>query len=102
MGYGHEVIRAVGEAGESPLPRFHRVAGLLKRWLLGTYQGAVRASHLDYYLDEYTFRFNRQTSRWRGKLFYRLVQKALAVDPVPGRTFLKHAQTTHPQDVGGT
>lgn len=64
----------------------HLVASLLKRWLLGTYQGAVRPSHLPYYLDEYTFRFNRRTSRSRGKLFYRLAQQALLVDPVPGAT----------------
>ena len=60
----------------------HLVASLLKRWLLGTYQGAVRPTHLAYYLDEFTFRFNRRTSRQRGKLFYRLVQQALMVDPV--------------------
>lgn len=102
LGYHHEVIRAQATVGESPLPRVHRVAGLLKRWLLGTYQGAVRASHLDYYLDEYTFRFNRRTSRWRGKLFYRLVQQALAVDPLLGTSFLKHGRATHPQRVGGT
>ena len=60
----------------------HLIASLLKRWLLGTYQGAVRPTHLAYYLDEYTFRFNRRTSRQRGKLFYRLVQQALMVDPV--------------------
>ena len=61
----------------------HLVASLLKRWLLGTYQGAVRPTHLAYYLDEFTFRFNRRTSRSRGKLFYRLVQQALLLDPVP-------------------
>lgn len=61
----------------------HLVASLLKRWLLGIYQGAVRPSHLGYYLDESTFRFNRHSSRQRGKLFYRLVQQALMVDPVP-------------------
>jgi len=71
--------------GENLLPVANRVAGLLKRWLLGTYQGAVRPSHLDYYLDEYTFRFNRRTSRSRGKLFYRLVQQAATVDPVPAK-----------------
>jgi transposase-like protein len=102
LGYRHEVICAQARVGESPLPRVHHVAGLLKRWLLGTYQGAVRASHLDYYLDEYTFRFNRRTSRWRGKLFYRLVQQALAVDPLLGASFLKHSRTTDPQGVGGT
>jgi transposase-like protein len=61
----------------------HLVAALLKRWLLGTYQGAVRPSHLMYYLDEFTFRFNRRTSASRGKLFYRLVQQAMMVDPAP-------------------
>jgi len=85
VGYAHIVVREGGEPGESPLPLVHRVASLLKRWLLGTHQGAVRASHLDYYLDEYTFRFNRRTSRSRGKLFYRLVQQAAAIAPVTGQ-----------------
>jgi transposase-like protein len=61
----------------------HLVAALMKRWLLGTYQGAVRPSHLTYYLDEFTFRFNRRTSNSRGKLFYRLIQQAMMVDPAP-------------------
>jgi hypothetical protein len=61
----------------------HRIASLLKRWLLGTHQGAVRPEHLDYYLDEFAFRFNRRTSRSRGKLFYRLLQQAVQVDPAP-------------------
>jgi len=82
-GYRHKVVRSEVELGEHLLPLPHRVASLLKRWLLGTHQGAVRASHLDYYLDEFTFRFNRRTSRSRGKLFYRLMQQAVAVDPVP-------------------
>ena len=64
----------------------HLVASLMKRWLLGTYQGAVRPSHLVYYLDEFTFRFNRRTSASRGKLFYRLVQQAVMVDPAPVST----------------
>ena len=62
----------------------HLVASLMKRWLLGTYQGGVKPSHLGYYLDEFTFRFNRRTSRYRGKLFFRLVQQAAGVDPVHG------------------
>ena len=61
----------------------HLVISLLKRWLLGTYQGAVRPSHLQYYLDEFTFRFNRRRSKSRGKLFYRLIQQSLNVDPAP-------------------
>ncbi len=76
LGYKREVLPSM----ELKLP--HLVASLLKRWLLGTYQGAVRPTHLAYYLDEFTFRFNRRTSRQRGKLFYRLVQQALMVDPV--------------------
>ncbi|MCK4729458.1 MAG: IS1595 family transposase [Desulfobacterales bacterium] len=82
MGYAHEVIRKDGNVGENLLPKVNRIVALLKRWLLGTYQGAVRPSHLDYYLDEYTFRFNRRTSRSRGKLFYRLVEQAVALDPI--------------------
>jgi len=85
LGYRHRVVRHDASVGDNLLPLTNRVASLLKRWLLGTHQGAVRASHLDYYLDEFTFRFNRRTSRSRGKLFYRLVQQAAAVDPVPGK-----------------
>ena len=69
--------------GEHLLPRVHRVVSLLKRWLLGTHQGAIGHAHLDYYLDEFTFRFNRRTSTSRGKLFYRLLQQAVQVDPTP-------------------
>lgn len=79
LGYRRAIVRSE----ELMLP--HLVASLLKRWLLGTYQGAVKPTHLAYYLDEFTFRFNRRTSRSRGKLFYRMVQQALLVDPVPGR-----------------
>lgn len=77
LGYKWEVVPSM----QLKLP--HLVASLLKRWLLGTYQGAVRPTHLAYYLDEFTFRFNRRASRQRGKLFYRLLQQALMVDPVP-------------------
>jgi transposase-like protein len=84
LGYRHEVTRqSSAPVGEDPLPRVHRVASLLKRWMLGTHHGAIRPSHLDYYLDEFTFRFNRRTSRSRGKLFYRLAQQMMAVDPLP-------------------
>jgi hypothetical protein len=70
-------------AEDDLLPRVPRVISLLKRWLLGTHQGAVNPEHLDYYLDEFTFRLNRRASKYRGKLLYRLVQQAVAVDPVP-------------------
>jgi transposase-like protein len=83
-GYVHEIIplRRQKKAASELLPRVHRVVSLLKRWLMGTHQGAVRHTHLDYYLDKFIFRFNRRTSRRRGKLFYRLVQQAVAVEPV--------------------
>lgn len=80
--YRRQVVRAAAVVGENLLPRAHRVASLLQRWLLGTHQGAVAHSHLDYYLDEFTFRFNRRRSRSRGLLFYRLVGQALATGPV--------------------
>ena len=85
QGYKHTVrlIRGSGKTASALLPRVHRVASLLKRWLLGTHQGGVSRDHLEYYLDEFTFRFNRRTSRYRGKLFYRLLQQAVVVDPVP-------------------
>jgi len=64
-------------------PRVHRVISLLKRWLMGTHQGAISHEHLDDYLDEFTFRFNRRHSQSRGKLFYRLAQQAVQVQPSP-------------------
>ena len=70
------------------LPRVHRVVSLLKRWLLGTHQGAVSHAHLDYYLDEFTFRFNRRRSASRGKLFYRLIQQAAQVAPAPYKSLI--------------
>ncbi len=84
--YSHKitVLRGRGKnAASELLPRVHIVASLLKRWLLGTHQGSVSLQHLDYYLDEFTFRFNRRKSSFRGKLFYRLVEQAVAVGPSP-------------------
>jgi transposase-like protein len=95
LGYDHKVVRAEGDLGDNLLPNCHLVTSLLKRWLLGTHQGAVRAKHLGYYLDEFTFRFNRRTSRSRGKLFYRLVQQSVQVAPQPYNRIIK------PQPLGG-
>ena len=89
-GYIHErrVLSANPEPAHVVLPGPHRVASLLKRWLLGIHQGAVRQRQLDYYLDEYAFRFNRRTSKSRGLLFHRLMQQAVQIDPVPYRDIL--------------
>ena len=72
-GYVHQVtvVSRHKQSASELMPRVHRVMSLLKRWLLGTHQGAVSHKHLDYYLDEFTFRFNRRKSKSRGKLFYR-------------------------------
>lgn len=79
-GYEHIVIKKQSlEPGEDPTPLVHRIASLLKRWLLGTHQGGVRPAHIRSYLDEFIFRFNRRTSRSRGKLFHRLIQAMLYV-----------------------
>jgi len=84
-GYTHK--RTSMRAGDDPAhviqPGVHRVASLLKRWLLGTHQGAVRAEHLDAYLNEFTFRFNRRSSRAREMLFYRLLEQAVLSGPAP-------------------
>ena len=90
LGYRHDKAVRGGDPGrmDRDFPRVHRVAALLKRWLLGTHQGAVEKQHLDCYLDEFSFRFNRRTSRSRGLLFYRLLQQAVTTDPVPRKTIL--------------
>ncbi len=84
FGYRRErtVIKGADEPAHVIMPGVHRVASLLKRWLMGTHQGAVNPKQLDYYLDEFTFRFNRRTSRSRGLLFYRLLQQAMLTEPV--------------------
>lgn len=94
LGYQRRVVRAEASVGENLLPLANRVASLLKRWLLGTHQGAVRPTHLDYYLDEFTFRFNRRTSRSRGLLFYRLVGQAVALEPVLTRSLIGGSVST--------
>lgn len=102
LGYVREIVRKGADVGDNLLPCCNRVASLLKRWLLGTHQGAVSHEHLEYYLDEYTFRFNRRTSRYRGKLFYRLIQQAVEIKPVPYSTLVRHARgpTSKTQDIG--
>jgi len=104
-GYPHEVtiLKRKKKTPSELLPRVHRVVSLLKRWLLGTHQGAVSQKHLDYYLDEFTFRFNRRRSKSRGKLFFRLAQQAVAVDPVPYDQIVHpNRRKAKPQSVGVT
>lgn len=77
-----------GKKAHDFLPKVHRVATLLKRWWLGTHQGSIRPGHLQHYLDEFTFRFNRRTSGQRGMLFYRLIEQAVMVDHTPYKQLL--------------
>ena len=83
-GYSREKFVQLGSSipPHETLPGAHRIASLLKRWILGTHQGSVQPKQLDYYLDEYTFRFNRRSSRSRGLLFYRLLESAVQTGPV--------------------
>jgi transposase-like protein len=84
-GYLHEPINVSrsGAPASRSVPHVHRVLALLKRWLLGTHQGPIQPHHLDYYLDEFTCRFNRRHFRHPGLLFYRLLQEAVATEPIP-------------------
>jgi transposase-like protein len=95
-GYDHQPksISASGDPAHVVMPRVHQVASLLDRWWLGIHHGAIGASHLDYYLDEFTFRFNRRRSRARGLLFFRLLQQALQRDPTPYKALV--GGNTHP------
>ncbi len=99
-GYRHEVSYLEGQPARASklLPRVHRVVSLVKRWILGTHQGAVSHEHLDSYLDEFAFRFNRRKSRSRGKLFYRLVQQAVAVPPAPYKSLVGGTATRATDD----
>jgi len=95
-GYRHAVtfLRGQEESPSELMPRVHLVVSLLKRWLIGTHQGAVSHKHLDYYLEEFTFRFNRRRSRSRGKLFFRLAQQAVSIEPVPYAKIVQAGKAT--------
>lgn len=90
-GYQREITKSGNRRQEASklMPRVHRIVSLLKRWLIGTHQGAVAYYYLPYYLDEFTFRFNRRKSRSRGKLFYRLMQQAVNTSPKSYESMVK-------------
>lgn len=81
-------VSASGDPAHVVLPHVHRVASLVKRWLLGTHQGGISRDQLDFYLDEFTFRYNRRRSKSRGLLFYRLLEQAITADPTPYRSLV--------------
>jgi transposase-like protein len=100
LGYDHQ--RSVMLGSDVPahvsMAGVHRVASLVKRWILGTHHGSVQPEHLDAYLDEFVFRFNRRTSASRGMLFYRLLQQAVATSPVTYEDIVKKAAKPEQQD----
>jgi len=81
-------LKGNSKSASELMPRVHLAVALLKRWLMGTHQGGVSLEHLNAYLDEFTFRFNRRKPRSRGKLFYRLLEQAVAVEPVPYKSLV--------------
>ena len=97
-GYEHErtVMRQQSQPAHVVMPGVHRVASLLQRWLLGTHQGRVSREHLDAYLNEFTFRFNRRRSRRPGMLFYRLGEQAAAADPITYRSLVVNPDPHRP------
>jgi len=84
LGYNHEVtvMSHSNDQAHVSMPGVHRIASLLKRWILGTHQGSFSEEHLQSYLEEYTFRFNRRLSKKRGLVFRRLLEQAINTSPV--------------------
>lgn len=108
LGYTYEPRsqRAARARGQDPgelLPAVHRVASLVKRWLLGTHQGSVDEAHLQSYLDEFVFRFNRRRSRSRGMVFYRVLELAVTHEPVRYRELVANPKPKRvpPRPPGG-
>jgi transposase-like protein len=100
LGYRHERVHYTSWGSKNILPLANRVASLVKRWLLGTHQGSTEEAHLDYYLDEFTFRFNRRTSNSRGLLFYRLLSQAMAMEARPNKTLKGGRNNPHHKVLG--
>jgi len=93
-GYAHSkvVLSSSGDPAHVAMPGVHRITSLLKRWILGTHQGSVSEEHLQSYLEEFTFRFNRRTSHSRGLVFRRLIEQMIATGPIT------EANVTHGYD----
>ena len=92
LGYIHKITKVKGEKASDLLPYVHIVVSLLKRWILGTHQGSVSKKYINYYLDEFTFRFNRRTSSYRVKLFYRLLENAVLIGPATYKNFVNREE----------
>jgi hypothetical protein len=89
MGYVHKVQKVVKEDNEEILPNIHRIATLLKRWLLEIHQSYLNKNKLGYYLDEYVFRYNRRASNSRGILILQLHEQDVITEPLTYRKIIK-------------
>jgi len=76
------VVAGSPREAHQQLPAVHRVASQLKRWLLGTHQGSIDPAHLQGYLEEFVFRWNRRNATYRGLVFHRLLEQAVRTGPV--------------------
>ena len=91
MKYSHKIINQTRELDkDNLLPNVHKIASLVKRWLLGTHQSYVNNEHLQFYLDEFTFRYNRRKSNSRGKLFYTMLYQSIKNEPLKNKEFFKN------------
>lgn len=90
-GYKHKVQKAtIKDEDQEVLPNVHRIASLLKRWLLGTHQSYLNKNKIEYYLDEYVFRYNRRTSKSRGLLFLRIIEQGVKAVPISYKNVIKN------------
>ena len=96
-GYRHRVTPTRGDAEitQAECPHVHLVISLMKRWLMGTHHGSVSSKHLQLYLDEFTFRFNRRKSRHVGKIFYRLAEQLISHRSVTYKELVARSQSSH-------
>ena len=91
MKYTHKIINQTKVLdGNNLLPNVHRIASLVKRWLLGTHHSYLYKGNLEYYLDEFTFRYNRRKSKSRGKLFFTILYQALKHEPILNPSLTKN------------
>lgn len=89
-GYKH-TVQSLGKYQEV-IPHVHLVVSLIKRWLLGTLQGGISKEQLEYYLDEFVFRFNRRTSKKRTLIFHRLIEGSIESSPAPFKVIARHQE----------
>ena len=66
----------------------HWTISLLKRWLIGTHAGAVKPKHLQAYLDEFAFRYNRRKTNGVARIAARVIESLVATPPLTMRNLI--------------